>query len=167
MLEPENGEIFGDVRDILSPKLGTPSRANFRSRSMKLRLFIQRTNRLAGIRVSPAYSRAAACCILPPILSRTELEDASYTTYPDRSSASSRRVAIRPAPVAESSSSHGIMALPCASQLPRAVPEESLDQRPISRCLWRSGRRNHLFGDESCAIPARPNHLSHLRFRRS
>ena len=32
------------------------------------------TNRFAGIRVSPAHSKAAACCVVPPpILSRAEL----------------------------------------------------------------------------------------------
>ena len=102
-----------------------------------VRLPAQRTNRFAGVRVSLAHSKAAACRVVPPpyrvacgarrigrtVLTRT------------RSSASSRRVAIRPAPVAESSSSCGIMAQQWASQPPREVPEDFLDRGLVSRYL--------------------------------
>ena len=125
----------------------------------------QRTNRFAGV-ADHRLARKSRCAAPYPVACGARTMDLTVLTR-TRSSTSSRRVAIRPAPVAESSSSCGIMGRPRASPPPREVPGDSLDQGPISRCLRRSGSRNHLFGDESCAPPARPNHLPLLRLRRS
>jgi hypothetical protein len=68
------------------------------------------TNRFAGVRGSPARSKVAVCRPCPGARGARRMELTVLTRT--RSSASSRRVAIRPAPVAESSSSHGIMVRP-------------------------------------------------------
>ena len=113
--------------------------------------------------VSARKSRRAAPC---PVACGARRMDLTVLTR-TRSSASSRRVAIRPAPVAESSTSCGIMAQPWASSSPREGPEDSPGRGPLGRCPRWSGRRSHRSGEESCVTTAGPKHLSSLRFRRS